>query len=97
MELYNLLSNGVNVTLAITLEDLKNFHSLVLEDAKRNLEQVILEGKNETYLSPDKVCEMLSVDRSTLWRWNKRSYLNTIEVGGKRRYKLSDIKKLLNE
>jgi len=50
----------------------------------------------ETYLSPQKTAELLDVDKSTLWRWNKRDYLKSIELGGKRLYRMSDIKKILS-
>jgi len=50
----------------------------------------------ETYLSPKKTAEMLDVNPTTLWRWNKRNYLIHIQVGGKRRYKMSDIQKILS-
>ena len=96
MNIQDLLNHGSEVTLAVSLNDLKQFFDCVLEEAKQELEQTVINGRAEAYLSPDKVCEMLDVDRSTLWRWNKRGYLSTIEVGGKRRYKLSDIKKILN-
>jgi predicted site-specific integrase-resolvase len=35
------------------------------------------------------------VDLSTLHRWHKSSYLTHIEIGGKRRYRMSDVKKIL--
>jgi Helix-turn-helix domain len=56
----------------------------------------IISDKAETYPSPKQVCEILNVDLSTLWRWNKRGYLCPSEVGGKRRYKMSDVKRILN-
>jgi len=31
-----------------------------------------------------------------LWRWAKRGYLVPIEVGGKRRYRMSEVKAILN-
>jgi predicted site-specific integrase-resolvase len=34
---------------------------------------------------------MLDVDRSTLYRWKKRGYLVPIQIGGKVRYKRSEI------
>ena len=40
---------------------------------------------------------MLGVDKSTLWRWSKQNYLAPIEVGGKRVYKVSDVKQILGE
>ena len=39
---------------------------------------------------------MLNVDLSTLWRWSKKKYLVPIEFGGGRRYKMSEVKELMN-
>jgi len=49
----------------------------------------------ETYLSRKQTSEMLGVDLSTLWRWDKEEYLHTVKVGTKVRYKLSDINRIL--
>lgn len=84
-----------NIAIMVSLDDLETLFEKVVSKAKSELEQVIVEQKTEIYLSPDKVSEILSVDRSTLWRWKKRNYLMPIEVGGKRRYKMSDVNKIL--
>jgi excisionase family DNA binding protein len=49
----------------------------------------------EKYLTRKQAAEMLDVDLSTLWRWNKRNYLCAVEVGGKRRYRMSDVNRIL--
>lgn len=54
-----------------------------------------MDASTETYPSAKRVSEILEVDRSTLWRWAKCGYLVPIEVGGKRRYKMSDVKRIL--
>ena len=63
---------------------------------RKELEQQITDSNSETYPSPKRVCEILDVDASTLWRWNKRGYLCPAEVGGKRRYKMSEVNAILN-
>lgn len=95
MDIYNLLNNGATVTLAINLDDLKKFHSLVLEDTINNLEQVISEKNSERNVSKNRAKEILDVNDSTLWRWEKRGLLKKIKVGGKVFYKMTDIQKLL--
>ena len=60
----SMMENGANITVAITLEDLRRFHQ--------------------------------EVNPSSLWRWRKRGYLVPAEIGGKRRYKMSDIRRILN-
>ena len=61
------------------------------------LEQSVAESRTEIYLSRTKVMEMLEeVASATLWRWQKCGYLVPLSVGGKKRYRLSDIQQLLN-
>lgn len=64
--------------------------------ARKELEQIITDANTETYPSIDQVSKILSVNKSTLWRWGKQGYLVPIEIGGKRRYKMSDVNKILN-
>ena len=85
-----------NLTISVSLADLQAFHREVIADTKRELEDVVISDKAETYPSPKQVCEILGVDNSTLWRWKQKGYLVPIEIGQKRRYRMSDIKKILN-
>ena len=62
---------------------------------RKELEQHITDANTETYPSAEQVSKILDVDKSTLWRWRKQGYLIPIEVGGKRRYRMSDVKKIL--
>lgn len=91
-----MMASGANITVAINLEDLRRFHQEVIADTKKELEAQIAEDRGERYLSIKQVCEILSVDASTLWRWRKRGYLLPAEIGGRRRYKMSDIRRILN-
>jgi len=96
MNFVELLKTGGNLTVSIGIEDLKEWHKQVVEDTRRELEAVVLSDKAESYLTVKQVSEMLSVDQVTLWRWNKKGYLNHIEFGGGRRYKKSEVKALMN-
>ena len=68
---------------------------MLFRSTKRELEQAITDANAETYPSPKKVAEILDVNESTLFRWRKKGYLTPIEVGGKRRYKMSDVNQIL--
>ncbi|MEI6754992.1 MAG: helix-turn-helix domain-containing protein [Paludibacter sp.] len=96
MNLKEILQESGNVTIAVSLVDLKQFAVDIIESTKKELEDVVIAEKAETYPSPKRVCEILDVDASTLWRWNKRGYLCPVEVGGKRRYKMSEVNAILN-
>ena len=95
--LENILMSGANVSITLTANDLKEIINYTIASTRKEIEQVIIDDNSEVFMSPKQVSEMLGVDLSTLWRWNKRGYLIPLEVGGKRKYRKSDIKtKLLN-
>ncbi|MBK5722177.1 helix-turn-helix domain-containing protein [Dysgonomonas sp. Marseille-P4677] len=95
MDLKEILSSGTNVTLAISANDLREWHKEVIADTKRELEKAVIAEKAEHYIDAKQVTELLNIDLSTLWRWEKRKYLIPVKVGGKRRYKMSEVKSLI--
>ncbi len=76
--------------------DLINFANHIVEQTRKDAEATFKAQQIEQYLSPEQVTGMLSVDLSTLWRWNKRGYLTHSKVGKFNRYKLSDVKRLID-
>lgn len=84
-----------NLQVTITLGELMEANTLLIADTKRELEQLITDANTETYPSREKVMEMLGVCEATLWRWAKSGYLVPLNVGGKRRYRMSDVKRIL--
>jgi hypothetical protein len=83
-----------NVTISVTSEQLLTFANQLLSGAREIYEKV---EEPEQYITRKQAAKMLDVDLSTLWRWDTQlNYLHPIEVGGKRKYKLSDINKILN-
>ena len=70
---------------------LKNANAL--DDEKRN---TALPDK-ERFITRDEAAQLLHVDLSTLWRWNKTGILCSKKVGQRRvMYKYSDVLDLLN-
>ena len=59
------------------------------------MEDEIAMNKSETLLTGQQVQDQLNVSRTTLWNWRKDGYLVPIEIGGKYRYRLSDINTIL--
>lgn len=51
----------------------------------------------EMLLTPTEVCEQLKISDVTLWRWGKAEYLTPLYIGGKRRYKASDVQALIEK
>ena len=96
MSLQELLNSGQPINITIGLSDLETFANNLIQKTKNDLEAVVIAAQAETYLSRAETCNMLKVDQSSLWRWAKRGYLMPVEVGGRRMYKMSDLKRILN-
>lgn len=84
-----------DLVVSIKLGDLVEANTLLIAETKRELEQMITDQNAETYPSREKVMEMSDVSQATMWRWQKSGYLVPINVGGKRRYRMSDVKRIL--
>lgn len=96
MQLEELMRNGANVTLAVSVNDLHEWSKGLIAEAKREFEGIIITEKTETYLTAKQTAEKLGVDLSTLWRWERDRYLIPVRTGRKRKYKVSDINSMLN-
>ena len=94
-KLLDLMESHPDVIVSIRVADLMQANEELIRRTKQELEQLITDANTETYPSAKKVAEMLDVDKSTLWRWAKVGYLVPINVGGKRRYRMSDVKRIL--
>jgi biotin operon repressor len=95
LNISELAQNAPQINLTITAADLRNFASELISQTKVELEQSISDSKAETYLSGEKVMEMMEISKTTLWRWKQRGYLVPVRVGGNDRYRLSDIQKIV--
>ena len=84
-----------DVTISLKAGELIEAIDYCVNKTRKDLEQQITDANTETYPSPAQVAKILDVDKSTLWRWSKQNYLIPIEIGGKRRYRMSDVKQIL--
>jgi hypothetical protein len=96
VNIQELLKIGGNVSVTVEVNVLKDFADYLVNAKVKELEEIVLTAKAETYPTPKQVSDILQVDLVTLWRWNKKGYLKHIEFGGGRRYKMSDVKAILN-
>jgi len=85
-----------DINITVKAGELLEMVEYCINSTRKNLEQIIQDENQEKYLSPKKAAELLEINPTTLWRHNKSGYLKHVEIGGKRRYRLSDIKKILN-
>ena len=96
MQLADLLQTNANISLTITLDDLRTFSNELIQSTKKELEAEVMAQQNESYLTRLETCDFLKVDQATLWRWAKRGYLMPVEMGGRRLYRKSDLQRILN-
>lgn len=81
-----------NVMVAVSAADLREFALYVMDEAKKEAEDNIRE---EAYLTPPEVAEMINVSTNTLWRWERDNYLVPLKIGRKSRYRKSDVEALM--
>lgn len=91
MNLQNLINSGTNVAVTISLLDLREWALELMNESKQEKEEAV----SDNYLSVGEVIDKLKVNASTLWRWDKTGYLKKLKVGGKVRYRESDVIKLM--
>lgn len=96
MNLQDLINNGQPVIITVGLLELETFAKNLISQTKTELEAEIIAQQAESYKTRLETCDFLKVDQSTLFRWSKRGYLTPVEIGGKRMYRMSDLKRILN-
>ena len=84
------------IQYVIGKDDLKEILSEIINERIA----VVIEKWNESnrdveLVTTEKAMELLDVSKSTMWRWKQRGYLVPVRIGGNDRYRLSDIKKII--
>lgn len=87
MNIRELLQSGANLSLTVSLEDLRQ---LVREITGKN-QSTQQTPPPEEFLSRKEVLKVLSIDSSTLWSWEKTGYIKSFPFGGRKRYKAEDV------
>ena len=80
------------IVYVINAEDLESTIRKIMNDTLDEHDK----QTEEKYLSINDVMSQLGISRTTLWRWEQMKYLNSIRVGNKVRYKMSEINKLIH-
>ena len=95
VSIQNLLISPENMVLQLKKEDLKEFANQILLGAKSiAMLEAEAAATSDQLLTIDEAAKLLSVSKMTLFRWDKNGYLKKVEIGGKRRYRKSDIERL---
>lgn len=99
LDLIELIKQCPGTTISIGAAELGMFARQLIADARREFEReraAIEAGKAEVYLEPEDVKRMLKVSDSTLYRMNKSKILCYGWVAGQKRYRGSDVEKIVN-
>ena len=86
MNLSELFNLNANVSVCVTLADLREFVGELLAEAAARPQEA-----EETMLSADQVCEILGISANSLWRWGRTGYLKGQKVGRRVFYRKSDV------
>ena len=90
MEKYN------QIQYVIGKDDLREILNEIIDERIDFVIKKWEEANNiEGLLTTEKAMELLSISKSTIWRWKQRGYLVPIRVGGNDRYRIQDIKKTM--
>ena len=95
VDLITLSQQYPTLNVTVSLSDLIEFSRFTVAETKRQIEQTLADEAAEEYISPQKTAELLDCCPATLWKWNNSNYLNHVKMGGKRRYRMSDIQRIL--
>lgn len=87
MSLRDLLESGANVSVTVTLDDLRT----ILNEAAKGGKLAAQEQPTEEFLSRKEVLAILKIDSSTLWCWEKTGYIGSYPFGGRKRYRREDV------
>ena len=87
MNLRDLLESGANVSVTVTLDDLR----AIFNEAAKGARPVAQEQTTEEFLSRKEVLALLKIDSSTLWCWEKTGYVKSYPFGGRKRYRRADV------
>lgn len=91
----DILASDANVILQVSSEDLKSFADRILIGAKSiAMLEAEAAASSDQLLTIDEAARLLSVSKMTLYRWDLNGILKKVEIGGKRRYRKSDIDRL---
>ena len=99
LDLLELLRVFPEANLTVHAGDLGHFARELLAEARQDYEReraAIAEENKEEYLTPEMVKTLLRISESTLYRMAKAKILLPVFVGGQKRYRRSDLEKILS-
>ena len=93
--LLELAKTSPGTIIQINIGDLSEFAGEIVTGVIGALNASHAKRKFEELLTISEVAAILKVSKMTLYRWDKIGVLRKIEVGGKRRYRRSDVEAII--
>lgn len=96
LSLNALIDEHPNAIFQLSGRDLKAFAEEILLGAKSiAMFEAEAAAKADVLITLDEASKLLHVSKMTLYRWDKSGVLKKVEIGGKRRYRKSDIERIV--
>jgi len=96
MNISEILKNNpeiaVNLNVTANVNDLKTFAETCIEAGRKEKPEPI---KVEEYLTPKEMTEALKISLVTLWSWDGKGITIPLRIGNKKRYRRSDLEKIM--
>ena len=95
----NLIEHGGSVRLEVRPDDLEAFAESVaqkMEVAWQKKLEADKEAEEEQYITTKEALAMLGICNTTIIKWAKEGYLVPVWHGGKKRFALSDVKRVMH-
>lgn len=95
-DLKTIIQENPNLILQVTAGDLNEFlDDLIMEMRSIALSEAQAIKHGDRLLTIDEAAKALSVSKMTLYRWHQAGILRKVEIGGKRRYRRTDVERLV--
>lgn len=95
-DLATILNEHPNLILQVRAGDLSEFlDDLIMEMRSIALSEAKAIKHGDRLLTIDEAAKALSVSKMTLYRWHQAGILRKVEIGGKRRYRRTDVERLV--
>lgn len=100
IDIYELIRQCPDTMIHIRAGDLGLFGRKLIAESRLEFERQLAKAeaeKSETYLDAETVINKLGISTSTLYRLSKAQAIKVYRLGGKRKYRLSEIEKLVQK
>lgn len=86
-------AHSTNLVL-ISLDDLEVVINKIVNNC---IEKYVEKNKEDELLTITRAAQMIGVNKTTLWNWEKQGYYQKVRIGGKVWIRESDVKRLLGQ